>query len=78
MSHSPKSHLASFDRRSFSHCTDGPGAFNFGAASQYDVSLGGTGQAAKFDAEHDMILAMIKWVEKGIAPNELIGAKCAF
>ncbi|KAK4701386.1 feruloyl esterase, partial [Phenoliferia sp. Uapishka_3] len=57
------------------HCTDGTAAFNFGAASQYDVSLGGTSQSSHFDRKHDMVLAMIDWVEKGVAPDEIIGSK---
>ncbi|CAE6475734.1 unnamed protein product, partial [Rhizoctonia solani] len=54
------------------HCSDGPGANAFGASNQRDVSLGGAGQPLKFDAEHDMILATIDWVEKGRVPKSIV------
>ncbi|KAG8756064.1 hypothetical protein FRC11_005558 [Ceratobasidium sp. 423] len=54
------------------HCRDGPGANAFGASSQRDASLGGAGQSLKFDAEHDMILATIDWVEKGRVPKSIV------
>ncbi|CAE6416768.1 unnamed protein product [Rhizoctonia solani] len=54
------------------HCRDGPGANAFGASNQRDVSLGGAGQPLKFDAEHDMILATIDWVEKGRVPKSIV------
>ncbi|GAA5827212.1 hypothetical protein JCM11251_001171 [Rhodosporidiobolus azoricus] len=57
------------------HCQQGPGAWNFGGPSQRQTSLGGRGQPSTFDEKHDMILAMINWVEKGIAPDVLIGTK---
>jgi len=28
-----------------------------------------------FDAKHDMVLSLIDWVEKGVAPDVIIGAK---
>ncbi|GAA5838204.1 hypothetical protein JCM9279_004155 [Rhodotorula babjevae] len=57
------------------HCRGGPGAFNFGGPGQRQVSLGGGSTGSRFDAKHDMVLAMIDWVEKGIAPDVIIGAK---
>ncbi|CAE6437042.1 unnamed protein product [Rhizoctonia solani] len=54
------------------HCRDGPGANAFGASGQRDASLGGAGQALKFDAQHDMILATIEWVEKGRKPRSIV------
>ncbi|GAA5936110.1 uncharacterized protein JCM15063_002712 [Sporobolomyces koalae] len=56
------------------HCSGGPGAYNFGAASQKPLALGGTGQSSTFDKEHDMVLALLDWVENGNAPNELISS----
>lgn len=47
-------------------------ANNFGSPGQR--AFNGTKQSSKFDAKHDMILAMIDWVEKGNAPKELIGS----
>ncbi|GJN89690.1 hypothetical protein Rhopal_002677-T1 [Rhodotorula paludigena] len=57
------------------HCRSGPGAFNFGGPGQRALRQGGTSTGTSFDKEHDMILAMIDWVEKGSAPDMLIGAK---
>ena len=48
------------------HCARGPGPNSFG----------GRGQAAlKNDAEHDILLALDRWVEEGIAPEQIIAAK---
>lgn len=57
------------------HCRSGPGAFNFGGPGQRALRQGGTLTGTSFDKEHDMILAMIDWVEKGSAPDVIIGAK---
>lgn len=57
------------------HCTGGPGADAFGGPSQRSVSQGSAGQSLSFDAGHDMILALMQWVEKGLAPKSLVGAK---
>ena len=56
------------------HCGYGPGAWNVGVAAQFDITKGGGGQDAQHDAEHDMVLALIDWVEKDKAPDHLIGA----
>jgi feruloyl esterase len=45
------------------HCGGGPGPNQFGQA-------GGNG-----DAQHDAVVAMYQWVEKGIAPSEIIATK---
>lgn len=58
-----------------SHCFRGPGADAFGGAEQLSVSQGGIGQSLSFDADHDMILATMKWVEKGVTPKSLVGVK---
>ncbi|KAH7338902.1 tannase and feruloyl esterase-domain-containing protein [Rhizoctonia solani] len=57
------------------HYSDGRGANAFGTSNQRDVSLGGAGQALKFDAEHDMILATIDWVEKGRVPKSIVATR---
>jgi hypothetical protein len=57
------------------HCGGGPGAYNFGGPGQQALSAGGASTSVSFDANHDMILAMIDWVEKGRAPDTLISAK---
>ncbi|BGP44472.1 hypothetical protein JCM10450v2_000286 [Rhodotorula kratochvilovae] len=57
------------------HCRSGPGAWNFGGPGQRQSSLGGQSTSSTFDREHDAILALIDWVEKGVAPEKIIGAK---
>ena len=57
------------------HCRGGPGPFNFGGPGQRQDVLGGGSQAAVFDKQHDMVLAIIDWVEKGNPPDTLIAAK---
>lgn len=47
------------------HCTHGPGPNSFGQA----------GPSAQADADHNISLALERWVEKGIAPNMLIAVK---
>ncbi|GAA5838957.1 hypothetical protein JCM3766R1_004542 [Sporobolomyces carnicolor] len=56
------------------HCSGGFGAYNFGAASQKPLATGGTGQSSEFDKEHDVVLAMIDWIENGNAPKEIIAS----
>ncbi|GAA5934647.1 hypothetical protein JCM10213_002042 [Rhodosporidiobolus nylandii] len=64
-----------FEIPGMGHCSGGPGAYNFGGPGQRQISLGGSGQSTTFDEEHDMVLAMIAWVEQGKAPSHLIGSK---
>jgi pimeloyl-ACP methyl ester carboxylesterase len=47
-----------------SHCAGGPGATIFGNA--------GGMEPAEEDAEHDVVLALDRWVEKGAAPDHII------
>jgi hypothetical protein len=56
------------------HCSGGNGAYNFGAASQKQLATGGTGQSSTFDKEHDMVLAMIDWIENDNAPKQIISS----
>ncbi|KAH8916180.1 tannase and feruloyl esterase [Atractiella rhizophila] len=57
------------------HCRSGNGAYNFGGPGQSDLSINGSLQSSVFDAQHDAILALMQWTEKGVAPNEIIGSK---
>ncbi|GAA5827213.1 hypothetical protein JCM11251_001172 [Rhodosporidiobolus azoricus] len=57
------------------HCRSGPGAWHLGANGQRPLSLKGSSQSSTFDREHDMILALIDWVEKGVAPDSITSAK---
>jgi feruloyl esterase len=57
------------------HCGGGPGADGFGGAEQKGLDKGGFGQSLSFDTQHDMVLATIAWVEKGVLPKKLIGVK---
>jgi feruloyl esterase len=45
------------------HCAGGPGPHMFGQS----------GAAPKNDSQHNIVLAMVDWVEGGKAPNELVG-----
>jgi feruloyl esterase len=45
------------------HCGGGPGPNEFGQA-------GGAG-----DAEHDLVIALERWVEEGVAPTRIIATK---
>jgi hypothetical protein len=47
------------------HCAGGPGPSSFGAV----VTL------AQSDPQHDMSLALERWVEEGIAPDQIIASK---
>jgi hypothetical protein len=47
------------------HCAGGPGADGFGAARD----------AAAADAEHDMLLSVVRWVEQGVAPSRIVASK---
>lgn len=48
------------------HCNGGPGPNAFG---------GGDNPGAVFDAEHDVVAAIERWVEKGHAPEHIIATK---
>ncbi len=47
------------------HCSGGPGPNSFGAVVTQDKS----------DPEHDMSMALERWVEQGIAPDRIIASK---
>ncbi len=47
-----------------SHCAGGPGATIFGNA--------GGMEGPEEDADHDVVLALDRWVEKGVAPDRII------
>ena len=47
------------------HCAGGPGPDNFGAVVT----------SAQSDAQHDMTLALERWVEQGKAPDRIIASK---
>lgn len=44
------------------HCAAGPGLNSFGNA----------GKTSPFDADHDALLALERWVEEGVAPDRII------
>lgn len=48
------------------HCTGGPGPNHFGGRGQV---------VTKDDAEHDIVRALDRWVERGVAPDTLIATK---
>jgi feruloyl esterase len=50
-----------------SHCIGGPGATNFGHWGAASVS------AQSNDSAHNVLLALVDWVEQGNAPKFLVG-----
>jgi feruloyl esterase len=51
------------------HCSSGPGAWVFGQG-------GNAAQAGvAYDEQHNVLKAMVNWVEKGVAPNSIEGTK---
>jgi feruloyl esterase len=49
------------------HCAGGPGAWNIGQAYSADPK--------SFEPEDNILLAMVNWVEKGVAPDFVRGTK---
>lgn len=47
------------------HCSGGPGPIGFGTSQPAPV----------IDADHDIMTAAVRWVEKGVAPEKIIGTK---
>ena len=47
------------------HCSGGPGAYGFGTSSP----------AMSADADHDVVSAITRWAETGVAPDKIIAAK---
>jgi hypothetical protein len=56
------------------HCSRGPGPNAFG--NLFSASLVAPPPAAS-DAEHDVLLALVDWVERGNAPERIVAAKYA-
>ncbi|KAI1128623.1 feruloyl esterase B [Nemania abortiva] len=51
------------------HCGSGPGAWTVGqggSPSSYGIP---------FDKDHNVLAAVVDWVEKGVAPDEIVGSK---
>jgi feruloyl esterase len=48
------------------HCTGGPGPNAFGGLAQ---------PAAPLDPQHDLVSALEEWVERGVAPAQIIATK---
>ncbi|EFQ34237.1 uncharacterized protein GLRG_09381 [Colletotrichum graminicola M1.001] len=46
------------------HCSGGPGAVNIGNQAQ---------NLASYDPEENVLMAMVRWVEEGIAPEHITG-----
>ncbi|KAK7948900.1 tannase and feruloyl esterase [Apiospora aurea] len=51
------------------HCSSGPGAWVVGQAGSSAV------RGIPFDREHNVLAAVVDWVEKGVAPEALVGTK---
>jgi feruloyl esterase len=50
-----------------SHCSTGLGAWRFGQGGDSVPSAG------KNDSSHNILLALVDWVERGVAPNVILG-----
>ncbi|KAJ4416094.1 hypothetical protein N0V82_006938 [Gnomoniopsis sp. IMI 355080] len=50
------------------HCTGGPGAWVVGQS-------GGASAQGPFDAQHNVLAALVDWVENGTAPDTITGTK---
>jgi feruloyl esterase len=61
----------------FHHCSGGAGPTHFGARRQpYSPgSTLGDGLTAEGDADHDIMAAVHRWVEEGVAPEKIIATK---
>ncbi|HEY4037355.1 MAG TPA: tannase/feruloyl esterase family alpha/beta hydrolase, partial [Burkholderiaceae bacterium] len=59
--------VSEFDRLfmvpGMNHCAGGAGAVNFGQSGVVPVSL---------DAQHDAVVALRRWVEEGVAPDNFV------
>lgn len=55
-----------------SHCTGGPGPL----PSVFSTSAN-IGSAVKADAEHDILIALDRWVEQGMPPDHIIASHVA-
>ncbi|KAF7323975.1 Carboxylic ester hydrolase [Mycena kentingensis (nom. inval.)] len=49
------------------HCSGGPGAASFGQVG------GAVASGARNDSAHNILLALVNWVEGGVAPVEIVG-----
>ena len=49
------------------HCAGGPGATAFGGSLPPPAS--------QMDVDHDVVSAVARWVEKGVAPDKIIATK---
>ncbi len=49
------------------HCSGGPGAYGFGGSSPAPEN--------QRDADHDVVSAVARWAEKGVAPEKIIATK---
>ncbi|KIK64593.1 hypothetical protein GYMLUDRAFT_981797 [Collybiopsis luxurians FD-317 M1] len=55
-----------------SHCSTGPGAWEFG---QTLAAASGNLTAETLDPERNVLTAMVRWVEEGVAPDTILGTK---
>ncbi|EPQ28376.1 uncharacterized protein PFL1_04203 [Pseudozyma flocculosa PF-1] len=62
-----------FEIPGMKHCRDGSGPWQIGAVTQTDPG----NRPLRYDSESDVILALVAWVERGIAPQHLVGASYA-
>ncbi|KAL9579457.1 MAG: hypothetical protein Q9203_006686 [Teloschistes exilis] len=51
------------------HCQTGPGAWVFGQGG------GAATEGIGFNPSHNVLAAMVRWVEEGVAPEDIVGTK---
>ncbi|KAJ3753909.1 feruloyl esterase, type B [Lentinula raphanica] len=55
-----------------SHCAEGPGAWEIG---QFLFGIGGEFTEETLSPERNVLTAIVKWVEEGVAPETILGTK---
>ena len=51
------------------HCNSGPGAWVFGQGG------GASAAGIPYDSKHNVLAALVEWVERDEAPGEIVGTK---
>jgi feruloyl esterase len=49
------------------HCSTGPSAWDIGRTYSLDM--------AENNSAHNILLALVEWIESGLAPSQIVGTK---
>lgn len=66
-SQAPRSYFRMFMAPNMAHCGGGNGPNSFGQSTG--------GRSPVVDADHDMVQALVRWVEQGVAPDRIIATQ---